>query len=79
MTSIVKMTPLLGGVGGEGESSWSAPHCYLLQVDECHFLLDCGWRENISPREQENYFNAIKKVGRRDGEGALFKAREERL
>ncbi|GIY28510.1 cleavage and polyadenylation specificity factor subunit 2 [Caerostris extrusa] len=40
MTSIIKLLPL-SGVHGED------PHCYILQVDEFKFLLDCGWDENF--------------------------------
>uniref|UniRef100_A0A2L2YDG7 Cleavage and polyadenylation specificity factor subunit 2 n=1 Tax=Parasteatoda tepidariorum TaxID=114398 RepID=A0A2L2YDG7_PARTP len=41
MTSIIKLLPL-SGVYSED------PHCYLLQVDEFKFLLDCGWDENFN-------------------------------
>ncbi|OCT65073.1 hypothetical protein XELAEV_18041315mg [Xenopus laevis] len=41
MTSIIKLTTL---VGAQEESAV----CYLLQVDEFRFLLDCGWDENFS-------------------------------
>ncbi|KAF8770815.1 Cleavage and polyadenylation specificity like protein [Argiope bruennichi] len=41
MTSIIKLLPL-SGVHGED------PHCYILQVDEFKFLLDCGWDENFN-------------------------------
>lgn len=40
MTSIIKLTAFSGA---EDES----PHCYLLQVDEFRFLLDCGWDEDL--------------------------------
>jgi len=40
MTSIIKFTAFSGA---EDES----PHCYLLQVDEFRFLLDCGWDEDF--------------------------------
>ena len=40
MTSIIKFTAFSGV---EDES----PHCYLLQVDEFRFLLDCGWDEDF--------------------------------
>ena len=42
MTSIIKLT-VLSGAYDEG------PLCYLLQVDEFRFLLDCGWNEAFSP------------------------------
>lgn len=41
MTSIIKLT----AVSGVQEES---ALCYLLQVDEFRFLLDCGWDENFS-------------------------------
>ena len=41
MTSIIKFTAL-SGVDGE------TPPCYVLQVDEFKFLLDCGWDENFN-------------------------------
>lgn len=47
MTSIIKFTAL-SGAKGEG------PPCYLLQVDEFCFLLDCGWDEFFSPEISEN-------------------------
>lgn len=47
MTSIIRFTALSGA---QDES----PLCYLLQVDEFKFLLDCGWDENLSPDVVEN-------------------------
>ncbi|XP_047136980.1 cleavage and polyadenylation specificity factor subunit 2 isoform X1 [Hydra vulgaris] len=47
MTSIIRFTPL-SGAQDEG------PLCYLLQVDEFKFLLDCGWDENLSQDVIEN-------------------------
>lgn len=41
MTSIIKLTALSGV---QEESAL----CYLLQVDEFRFLLDCGWDETFS-------------------------------
>ena len=32
-----------------------APLCYLLQIDEYKFLLDCGWNENFSNEIIEEY------------------------
>lgn len=40
MTSIIKLTAF-SGAEDEG------PPCYLLQVDEFRFLLDCGWDEDM--------------------------------
>ena len=47
MTSIIRFTPL-SGAHDEG------PLCYMLQVDEFKFLLDCGWDENLSLETVEN-------------------------
>jgi len=41
MTSIVKFQALSGA---HNES----PPCYMLQVDEFRFLLDCGWDEDFN-------------------------------
>jgi len=51
MTSIIRLTPLSGG----GDES---PHCYLLEVDDFHFLLDCGWDE----RFDMDFIASLKKV-----------------
>lgn len=40
MTSIIKLH-CLSGAGDE------TPPCYVLQVDEFKFLLDCGWDEKF--------------------------------
>ncbi|ESO87744.1 hypothetical protein LOTGIDRAFT_219936 [Lottia gigantea] len=40
MTSIIKLH-VFSGANDE------SPPCYLLQVDEFRFLLDCGWNENF--------------------------------
>lgn len=42
MTSIIKLTAV------SGVQEESSALCYLLQVDEFRFLLDCGWDENFS-------------------------------
>ncbi|XP_022083164.1 cleavage and polyadenylation specificity factor subunit 2-like [Acanthaster planci] len=47
MTSIIKLTPF-SGVGDE------SPPCYMLQVDEFRFLLDCGWDESFNLDYIEN-------------------------
>ncbi len=47
MTSIIKLQAL-SGVQGE------TPPCYMLQVDEFRFLLDCGWDENFNKEYMEN-------------------------
>ena len=41
MTSIIKLEALSGAYE-------ESPPCYLLQVDEFRFLLDCGWDENFN-------------------------------
>ena len=43
MTSIIKLEVISGGVGDEDSGV-----CYLLQVDECKLLLDCGWDDTLS-------------------------------
>ncbi|XP_011409895.2 PREDICTED: cleavage and polyadenylation specificity factor subunit 2-like [Amphimedon queenslandica] len=55
MTSIIKFTAL-SGAKGEG------PPCYLLQVDEFCFLLDCGWDEFFSPEIAENIKKHIHQI-----------------
>ena len=52
MTSIIKFTAL-SGAKGEG------PPCYLLQVDEFCFLLDCGWNEQFSMKVIENIKRSV--------------------
>ena len=47
MTSIIKFTVLSGA---KNES----PPCYLLQVDNFRFLLDCGWDESFSMKIIDN-------------------------
>lgn len=41
MTSIIKLHALNGAYD-------VSPPCYLLQVDEFKFLLDCGWDERFN-------------------------------
>uniref|UniRef100_A0A1I8ANQ7 Cleavage and polyadenylation specificity factor subunit 2 n=1 Tax=Steinernema glaseri TaxID=37863 RepID=A0A1I8ANQ7_9BILA len=50
MTSIVKLEAL-SGVQDDG------PLCYLLQVDDAYFLLDCGWDERFDMA----YIEAVKR------------------
>lgn len=47
MTSIIKLTPFSGAHD-------ETPPCYMLQVDEFRFLLDCGWDENFSMNYLDN-------------------------
>jgi len=41
MTSIIKFYTLSGAMD-------ESPPCYLLQIDEFKFLLDCGWDEHFN-------------------------------
>jgi cleavage and polyadenylation specificity factor subunit 2 len=40
----------------------SSPLCYLLQIDEYRFLLDCGWNENFDVEIIEEYKKHVKSV-----------------
>ena len=40
-SSIIKLTVLSGAYD-------ESPPCYLLQVDQFRFLLDCGWDESLN-------------------------------
>ena len=51
MASIIRLCPVSGGVGEE------TPHCYLLEVDQFTFLLDCGW----DPKFSSNITDELKK------------------
>lgn len=42
MTSIIKVSWIASSTDSE-----EAPPCFLLQVDEYRFLLDCGWTNNF--------------------------------
>lgn len=53
MTSIIRLHSLSGLNGSE-----TAP-CYILQIDEFHVLLDCGWDESVDI--EESYIKDIKK------------------
>lgn len=58
MTSIIKLQPL-SGAHDEG------PPCYLLQVDQFRFLLDCGWDEDFSPtiiKEMKRHIHKVDAV-----------------
>lgn len=50
MTSIVKLHALSGAMD-------ESPPCYLLQIDDFRFLLDCGWDENFN----EDYIKELKR------------------
>lgn len=58
MTSIIKLH-CLSGAGNE------TPPCYVLQIDEFKFLLDCGWDEKFDMefiRELKRHVNSIDAV-----------------
>ncbi|KPJ10089.1 putative cleavage and polyadenylation specificity factor subunit 2 [Papilio machaon] len=58
MTSIIKLH-CLSGAGDE------SPPCYVLQVDEFKFLLDCGWDEKFDMdfiKELKRHINSIDAV-----------------
>ena len=59
MASIIRLCPLSGGVGED------TPHCYLLEVDQFTFLLDCGWDAKFSDaitQELKKHVNKIDAV-----------------
>ena len=56
MTSIIKLCPLSGGLADSVEDAFAA-HCYLLEVDQFTFLLDCGWDAKFS----DNVIQELKK------------------
>ena len=56
MTSIIKLCPLSGGLADSVEDAFAA-HCYLLEVDQFTFLLDCGWDAKFS----DNVIHELKK------------------
>ena len=66
MTSIIRLCPLSGGLSEELSSVDAlAPHCYLLEVDQFTFLLDCGWDSIFSPdiiRELKRHVHKIDAV-----------------
>jgi len=58
MTSIIRMTPISGGGGEEGQG----PHCYLLNVDGFHILLDCGWDSKFSMKHMQELEKVAGKI-----------------
>ena len=52
MTSIIKFTALSG-------AQTETPPCYLLQVDEFRFLLDCGWDEHFTTGVIDNIKKSV--------------------
>ncbi|XP_071453951.1 probable cleavage and polyadenylation specificity factor subunit 2 [Hetaerina americana] len=58
MTSIIKLHAISGAMD-------ESPPCYILQVDEFRFLLDCGWDETFDQdfiKELRRYVNQIDAV-----------------
>ncbi|XP_011500980.1 PREDICTED: probable cleavage and polyadenylation specificity factor subunit 2 [Ceratosolen solmsi marchali] len=58
MTSIIKLHAISGALD-------ESPPCYILQVDELHILLDCGWNENFDQdfiKELKRHVNQIDAV-----------------
>ena len=53
MTSIIKFTALSG-------AKTESPPCYLLQVDDFCFLLDCGWDERFNTTVIENIKRCVR-------------------
>ena len=48
MSSIIQFKVINGAYN-------DSPLCYLLQIDEYKFLLDCGWNENFSIEMIDEY------------------------
>ena len=61
MTSIIKLCPISGGLSDSLTEAYSA-HCYLLEVDNFTFLLDCGWDSKFSPEIIQELKRHIHKV-----------------
>ena len=60
MTSIIKLQAF-SGVHDE------SPPCYMLQVDEFRFLLDCGWNEDFDMafiKEMKRYGDLPRRASR---------------
>lgn len=55
MTSIIKLEVLSGAQD-------DSPPCYLLQVDEFRFLLDCGWDEHFSLTSIKRMVKHVKQI-----------------
>lgn len=51
MTSIIKLHTLSGAMN-------ESPPCYILQVDDFRFLLDCGWDEHFN----QDYIKELKRL-----------------
>lgn len=55
MSSIIQFKVISGAYN-------DSPLCYLLQIDEYKFLLDCGWNENFDLEIIEEYKKIVKSV-----------------
>ena len=64
MTSIIRLCPLSGGLADKREEA--TPHCYLLEVDQFTFLLDCGW-DSVSDSTEagRDYLKELKRHAHR--------------
>ena len=56
MASIIRLFPISGGAGQE------TPHCYLLEVDQFTFLLDCGWDPKFSRQITDELKKHVAKI-----------------
>ena len=45
--STIKFTPIIGGIGS------LEAHCYLLDIDDCRILLDCGWDSKFNTQQYD--------------------------
>ena len=61
MTSIIRLCPLSGGLSDSEDDAFAA-HCYLLEVDQYTFLLDCGWDSKFSPEIIQELKRHVHKV-----------------
>lgn len=55
MPSIIKFQTISGAFNDD-------PLCYILQLDEYKFLLDCGWNESFSKNIADEYKKYIKMI-----------------
>uniref|UniRef100_A0A915IT43 Cleavage and polyadenylation specificity factor subunit 2 n=1 Tax=Romanomermis culicivorax TaxID=13658 RepID=A0A915IT43_ROMCU len=55
MTSIIKLEALSGVYD-------DSPLCYILQVDEFHFLLDCGWDDSFDSKYMESLRKRVHQI-----------------
>ena len=46
MSSVIQFTPLYGANDHD-------PLCYLLELDDCKILLDCGWDDRFNEKDVE--------------------------